>query len=387
MSTSTTAGNSPGTVTRVAHAGLGAPASAPATRPLHSLHLPRLALECGQVLRDVRQAYHLDGVRDAAGTNAVIVLHPLTGTADAAGDWWSEVIGPGRAIDTRRYAVIAPNLLGSCHGTGAGDDRAELPPVTTRDQARLVVELVRALGFRGIALVTGGSLGGMVALEVAASFPRLAHRTVAFAAPAAHTAWAIGWNHVQRRALATGGDAGLALAREIAMLSYRSEREFGARFGRLREEDGRFAVQSYLRHHGDKLERRFTAAAYRALTGAMDAHDVGRAREGVTAALRRVRGLLVGVGVTGDALYSEREVQAWTRAADAEYRCISSVHGHDAFLVEQAQVAAIVSEALATPVPGAGEVGPAGGGYAVAGLVPASSAPGGQRSCQAQVVA
>ena len=356
MSTAATAGQAPGTIARTAHAGLGAPAGALLPRPLHTRHLSRFALESGIALRDVRQAYHLDGELDASRTNAIVVLHALTGSADAAGDWWREVVGPGRPIDTARYAVLAPNLLGSCHGTEVGDGRAALPPITTRDQARLVVELVGALGIRGIALVTGGSLGGMVALEIAASFPRLAHRTVAFAAPAAHTAWAIGWNHVQRRALAAGGDDGIALAREIAMLSYRSEREFNTRFGRLREEDGRFAVQSYLRHHGDKLQQRFAAASYRALTGAMDAHDVGRGREGTTAALRRVRGLLVGVGVTDDALYSEREVQAWTRSADAEYRRITSVHGHDAFLVEQAQVGAIIIEALATPVPG--ELGP-----------------------------
>ena len=356
MSTAVTAGGTPGTIERTEHAGLGAPAGAPHARPLRRLHHSRFALESGVTLRDVRQAYHLDGDLDATRTNTIVVLHALTGSADATGDWWRDVVGPGRAIDTSRYAVLAPNLLGSCYGTDVAGGRAELPPITTRDQARLVVELVRTLGIRGIALVTGGSLGGMVALEIAASFPRFVHRTVAFAAPAAHTAWAIGWNHVQRRALAIGGDAGISLAREIAMLSYRSEREFGARFGRLREEDGRFAVQSYLRHHGDKLEQRFAAASYRALTGAMDAHDVGRGREGTTAALRQVRGLLVGVGVTDDALYSEREIQAWTRVADADYRSIASVHGHDAFLVEQEQVGAILTEALATPV--AGDPGP-----------------------------
>ena len=329
-------------------------------RRLETLLMARFATEEGSVLRDVRQAYHLDGAIDASRTNVVLVLHALTGDANAAGGWWREVIGPGRAIDTARYAVLSPSLLGSCCGTTVGAGDAALPPLTTRDQARLIVELVRALGIRGLALVTGGSLGGMVALEVAATFPRLARRTVAFAAPAAHTAWAIAWNHVQRRALDAAGADGLALAREIAMLSYRSEREFGARFGRLREEDGRFAMQSYLRHHGEKLDQRFTVSAYRALTRAMDAHDVGRGREGATAALRRVRGLIVGVGITDDALYSEREVQAWTRAADAEYRVITSVHGHDAFLLESAQVNAILAEALATPEPVQQDVSGAG---------------------------
>ena len=138
------------------HAGMQAPDRAATARPAHTFHLPTFALENGAVLRDVRQAYHFDGALDAARTNVVLVLHALTGDADAAGGWWRDVIGPGRAIDTTRHAVLAPNLLGSCYGTTTGDGAATATPITTRDQARLAVELARGLGVRGFTLVTAG---------------------------------------------------------------------------------------------------------------------------------------------------------------------------------------------------------------------------------------
>ncbi len=317
-------------------------------RGLHTHLVPRLALESGTELHDVRQAYHLDGTINEARDNVILVLHGLTGSADAAGDWWSKVIGPGCALDTERFAVVVPNLLGSCYGTivDLPADGAALPPITTRDQAALIADLIRTLGATSLALVTGSSLGGMVALELAATYPRLARRTVVFAAPAAHTAWAIGWNHVQRNALALGGDAGLALAREIAMLSYRSAREFNERFGRETDAQSRFTAQSYLAYQGEKLVRRFTPAAYRALIEAMDAHDVGRGRGGVIAALRPAASSLVGVGIEGDGLYGEEDVHAWTDPIGAQYCRIQTVHGHDAFLIEHEQVSAILAEQL-----------------------------------------
>ncbi len=136
-------------------------------RALRVQRVPRFALECGTVLEDVRQAYYLDGTLNAKRDNLAIVFHALTGNADAAGGWWRDVIGPGRALDTDRYAVLAPNLLGSCYGTTGPSDYAKgaFPPVTPRDQARLVGLLVDELGVESPALVAGGSLGGMVSLE------------------------------------------------------------------------------------------------------------------------------------------------------------------------------------------------------------------------------
>ena len=291
-------------------------------------------LESGDVLRNVVQAYHFDGELNEARDNLVLVFHSLTGSSDAVGDWWTDGIGPGKPINTDRYAVLCTNLLGSCYGTtwdgtagnreqgigNSGQRRAEFadwPPITVRDQARLVQRLVEELGIASVTLATGGSLGGMVAMEWAAQNPELPRAVVVLAAPAAHSAYAIAWNHVQRRAIETGGEAGLEVARMVGMMTYRTADEQAERFGRFREEDGGWAVGGYLDHHGRKLRDRFTLRGYLALMSAMDSHDVGAGRGGVGAALGRIRGHLVGVGIPGDLLYGADEVRAWTEAAGA----------------------------------------------------------------------
>ncbi len=310
-----------------------------------------LVLEQGGVLPELEVAYHAGGA-PIDYDNVAIVLHALTGTSNVGTDWWGDIVGPGKAIDTRHYHVIAPVLPGSCYGTTwRGHGEGEIPALTTRDQAAAVWALLDRLGVSTPALVTGGSLGGMVALEIAASRPLAVRRTVVLAAPAAHGAWAIGWHHLQREIIdALGDERGLALARSLATISFRSEREFNGRFGRTQPRDGRFAVQDYLDHQGQKLVARFDARAWRTLSAAMDAHDVGRGRGGIATALRAVRGTLVGVGITGDTLYGEREVQAWTDAAGVRYQRITSTHGHDAFLLEQRQVARVLRAVLEQPV-------------------------------------
>jgi homoserine O-acetyltransferase/O-succinyltransferase len=316
-------------------------------RSLRTHHLPSFTLESGEVLTDVVQAYHLDGELNAERDNLVIVFHALTGSADAVGDWWSSIMGPGRPVDTDRHAVLCTNLLGSCYGTTfrRAEPSTAPPVITPRDQTRLIHELVRTLDVASVALTVGGSLGGMVGLEWAATYPELTRCTVVLAAPGAHTASAIGWNHIQRQAIAVGGEQGLAVARMVGMMTYRTSAEFELRFGRERAPGG-FQVESYLNHQGRKLVGRFEVESYLMLMGSMDAHDVGRDRGGVAEALRPVRGRLIGVGIPGDILYTDSDVRAWTDAAGAEYRRIDSIHGHDAFLIEVDQVAAILSEAL-----------------------------------------
>jgi homoserine O-acetyltransferase/O-succinyltransferase len=329
-------------------------------RELRIHRTARFAVDGGQTLRNVRQAYHLDGTLNAEGDNLVLVFHALTGDADAVGGWWSQVAGEGRAIDTGRYAVLSPNLLGSCYGTEAGNGRP-LPPLGPRDMARLAGLLVHELGVRSIALVAGGSLGGMVALEFIAQHPGLARSAAVFAAPAAQTALATGWGHVQRQALELGGpERGLALARMAAMLTYRTGEELEGRFGRRRRPDGTPQVHAYLDHHGDKLVRRFTAESYRTLIDAMDRHDVGRGRGGVARALDGAVQHLYAIGIPGDLLYPADEVRRWADEAGTAFREIRSIRGHDAFLIEHEQVAALLAEALlATSPAGAhAEVGP-----------------------------
>jgi homoserine O-acetyltransferase len=325
------------------------PRATPPRRPfVHKL--AELELESGVVLRDVEQLYHLDGVLNEARDNLVVIFHALTGSADAAGDWWRDVVGPGRALDTDRYAVLCGNLLGSCYGTTGPWDpaRRPFPRVTTRDMAVLAGHLIATLRVDSVALAVGGSLGGMVAMELAASFPTLVRRTVVLAAPAAHTAAAIGWNHIQRRAIAAAGPEGLEIARMLAMMTYRTGDELAQRFGRNLDAAGGFQVERYLNSQGHKLRARFDVESYVTLLDAMDSHDVGRGRGDVASALRRVEGELVGVGIPGDLLYDVRDVRGWTDSAGAEYREVHSIHGHDAFLIEVDQVAAILHEALTT---------------------------------------
>jgi homoserine O-acetyltransferase len=187
----------------------------------------------------------------------------------------------------------------------------------------------------------------MVALEWAATFPTLTRDVLVFAAPAAHTAQAVAFGHIQREALRVGGTEGLALARMMAMTTYRTDGEMEARFGRRRREDGVFQVASYLSHQGRKLVERFDPQAYRTLLDAMDVHDVGRGRGGVGRALSRFGGVLTGVGIPGDRLYPPAHVRAWTLAAGARYREIHSQRGHDAFLLESGQAGALLRESLA----------------------------------------
>ena len=316
-------------------------------RVLRSLPIGPLVLDAGGELADVTVAYHRDGPADAP---VVLVLHALTGHADAVGDWWRLVVGAGRALDTTRVQVIAPNLLGSCYGTsGPASWGAPFPAVTPRDQARAAWALLDALGIAHVALVTGGSLGGMVALEVAALAPHRVGHVAAIAAPAAHTAWAIGLNHAQRVALDSlgGGKAGLALARRIAMLSYRAEAGLEHRFGRTTEQHDQWRVAGWLDAHGEKLVARFDAASYRLLLDAMDAHDLARGRGTVAAALAPLAGRVTGVGISSDVLYSADLVRYWTELAGGRYETLVSPHGHDAFLIDQHHVGRLLARPLA----------------------------------------
>lgn len=320
--------------------------------------LDRFELESGEVLRDVEQAYFLDGKLNDARDNLIVVFHALTGSADAMGDWWRDVVGPDRAIDTNSHAVLCTNLLGSCYGTTGPSDpaRRPFPEVTTRDMARLVGQLVETLHVPSIALGIGGSLGGMVAMEFAATYPALVRNTVVLAAPAEHPASAIAWSHIQRRAIAAAGDEGLEIARMIAMMTYRTAGELADRFGRDENGDGGFAVERYLSRQGEKLRARFDVHTYLTLLDAMDSHDVGRDRGGVETALRAVKGKIIGVGIPGDLLYDPvLDVRRWTKTVGAEYREIESPKGHDGFLLETAQVSALLRDVLGGT--GKGEAG------------------------------
>ncbi len=320
------------------------------------------------------------------GSNAVLVLHALTGDSHAAGPagpghptagWWDGLIGPGLALDTDRWFVVAPNVLGGCQGsTGPASPRpggrrrwgGAFPYLTQRDQVAAEARLADALGIGTWALVVGGSMGGMRAVEWAVTHPERTGALLLLATAAAASGEQIAWSTLQLHAIRSdphwhGGDYhdtgrgphdGLGIARRIAHVTYRSEPELSARFGREPQgaEDpwrgGRYQVESYLDHHAVKLVRRFDAGSYAVLTEAMNGHDVGRGRGGVPAALRRVTAPALVAGVDSDRLYplsQQAELAAHLPGAD-RLRVVESPYGHDGFLLETEQVGALIRELL-----------------------------------------
>jgi homoserine O-acetyltransferase len=342
-----------------------------------------LALELGGALGPITVAYETWGQRSPSGDNAVLVLHALTGDSHASGEvgaghltpgWWNPLIGPGAAMDTNRWWVLCPNTLGGCQGTtgpssDGPDDRpwgSRFPVVTTRDQVAVEAALADRLGIARWAAVIGGSMGGMRALEWAVTHPERVERMIVIACGAAATAEQIALCTAQAQAIRLdpnfrGGDyydrppgqgpaAGLGLARRMGHITYRSEIELQARFGRRPQEGeepllgGRYAVESYLDHQAEKLVRRFDANSYLVLSRTMDHHDIGRGRGGVLNALGRVTAQSTIVAVDSDRLYPprlQRELHTHL-PGQPELHVITSPFGHDAFLVESEQVAKYV---------------------------------------------
>jgi homoserine O-acetyltransferase len=347
---------------------------------------PGLAMELGEVLPEVTVAYETWGTLNEERSNAVLVLHALTGDSHAAGPagpghpsagWWSRIIGPGLAIDTDRYFVVSPNVLGGCQGTTGPSSLApdgtpwgsRFPRLTIRDQVTAEVALADQLGVDRWAGVVGGSMGGMRVLEWCVGHPDRVARAAMFAMGVAATADQIAFCGVQRRAICgdpafadgdyydTGAspDEGLALARSIGQISYRTGEEFADRFGRSPQGDedplrgGRFAVESYLEYQGSKLLTRFDANSYLVLSEAMNGHDVGRDRGGVEAALSRVTAQVAVAGIDTDRLYPlalQREL-AGLLPSRPQCTVIRSEFGHDGFLLEDEQVAKVIRTALA----------------------------------------
>jgi homoserine O-acetyltransferase len=337
----------------------------------------------------VRVAYETWGRLSPAGDNAVLVEHALTGDSHVVGDagpghptagWWNGLIGPGLALDTDRWFVVASNVLGGCQGTTgpastAPDGRpwgSRFPYVTVRDQVAVEALLADQLGIDRWALVVGGSMGGMRALEWSVGRPARVERLLVLASTPYATGDQIAWCASQLAAIRgdhqyRGGDyydaapgagphAGLGVARRIAHATYRSEPELNLRFGRKAQPGelplagrGRFAVESYLDHQADKLVRRFDANSYVVLTEAMNSHDVGRGRGGTAAALRRVTSRTAVAAIDSDRLYPvplNREL-AEGIPDTLPLRVISSPYGHDGFLIETGAVAEVLGELLA----------------------------------------
>ena len=372
-------------------------------------YVPAFELESGLSL-DVRVAYRTWGTLSPSADNCLFVAHALTGNA-AVDTWWGALHGEGKPIDTSRYFVVGANMLGSCYGsTGPLDEvpqghgraawvapragthkeaagsryAADFPYVTIRDNVRVHQLLLQHLGVGAVHAVIGGSAGGMQALEWAIMYPSYVRRAVVVAACAAQTAWQIAISEGQRQAIYRDPDwnhgfyspdappaQGLSVARQGAMIWYRSSEAYASKFGRkhqpatpgspaakaLANSGGggkgapdSYAVECYLEHQGSKFVDRFDANAYVSLTRTLDSHDVGRGRGPIEQVLAAIHQPVTIVAISSDVLYPPHMQQHLAaHIPKATLRTVESAQGHDGFLLESDAVGTFINEALATP--------------------------------------
>jgi len=337
-----------------------------------------LALDSGQALAGVEIAYETYGELAADKANAILVFHALTGDQYAASPhpktgkpgWWARMVGPGKPIDTVRFHVICANIVGGCMGsTGPASPAADgqpyamrFPVITIRDMVRAQVALLDALGIARLHAAVGGSMGGMQALSLAANFPERTAAALVIASTARHSAQNIAFHEVGRQAIMAdpkwnGGDyygsgkgpeAGLAVARMAAHITYLSEAGLTEKFGRRLQDrtaktfgfDADFQVESYLRHQGLSFTDRFDANSYLYITRAMDYFDLAEEHGGRLAdAFRGTSARFCLISFDTDWLYptsESRHVAHALNAAGAPVSCVelSAPFGHDSFLLD-----------------------------------------------------
>lgn len=333
----------------------------------HTLSAGPFEFEAGGRLDSLEIVYHTSPRRH---DKVIWICHALTANSDVE-DWWPQLVGPGKLLDTGRYFVVCVNMLSSPYGSAgpASVNPAtgrpyffDFPTVTIRDMIQASILVRKYLGISQIDLLVGSSIGGFQAVEWAVTEPGVIRRALLMATAPRISPWATALNETQRMALEAdptfracagldGGAAGLRCARAQALLSYRSFEGYG----RTQQEDdpdtllaGR--AGSYQRYQGEKLVRRaFDAYSYYYLTRALDSHNVGRGRGGIAAALGRITAQTTVAGITSDGLFPPEEVRAMARLIPgADYREISSAFGHDGFLLENGQLTAILQPVLDT---------------------------------------
>ena len=371
-----------------ARSGIGAPAGAKIIAPTYEGDFvldEQLPLDCGCTLASPTLHYAVYGKLNAKRDNAVLVCHALSGSA-LVGSWWPEVFAPGAVLSLEQDFVICINMLGSCYGsTGPGSVNPEtcqlygpdFPLVSIRDNVRAQAKLLDSLGVRKLRLVLGGSIGGMQALEWSIQFPQRVERALVIGV-APLGAMGLALNHLQRQAIQhdpewLGGRylpqkpprRGLSLARQIAMLSYKSAPLFDERYGRNPDRSGedpweasgqgsgliggRFDIAGYLDHQGTRFLERFDANAYLAILRTMDTWDPLRGFATPAEAFGRIKARLTFLGISTDWLFPAADVRRFAESilaagANAEYREMVSDHGHDAFLAEQAELVRLLRQ-------------------------------------------
>ena len=330
----------------------------------------------GGELQPVTLRYALYGKLNERRDNAILVCHALSGSARVA-DWWPEMFGADRAFDTERYCIIGSNVIGSCYGsTGpisvnphTGEPYgSDFPLITIKDMVQAQALLLDHLGVEQLHAVIGGSIGGMQALQWATDYPERIERCIAIGA-APLSAMGLALNHLQRQAIRSDPAwrdgrypadqqpaAGLALARAIAMCSYKSAELFTERFARKPDRAGedpyrsmeeRFDIAGYLDHQGRIFVRRFDANSYLLISKAMDTFDLACGYESEEAALKRIRASVLLVGISSDWLFPASDVRALAErmqdaGVDVHYAELNSSHGHDGFLADSAALAPLI---------------------------------------------
>lgn len=309
--------------------------------PLQHYPLPSpFVLDCGEALTDAAIAFDTRGRLNEDRSNAVLYVHALSGSASLE----------DTNIDTEKYFVISPNVLGSCYGSTGPESidpatdnpyHGNFPALTIRDIARSVLSLLDKLHIETLSFATAGSFGAMVILELAMLAPERFRRLIVLSCGAEHTAWRIAFSSVIRNIIEHGlvskecTDHAFSLARQIGMISYRSAEEFNERFGRTRRKDGVFEVESYLEHQGEKIVDRFSPYAYATLTRAMESFSLFEGRSGSRKEILSVLTMpILIVGSTSDVLYLEAELKAFAdELPNGQYLSLRAPYGHDSFLV------------------------------------------------------
>jgi len=354
-----------------------------------------LVLESGEKLGPITLVYETYGNLDKDRANAILVFHALSGDAHAAGyhegddrpGWWDNMIGPGRAFDTDKYFVICSNIIGGCRGsTGPASENPvtgrpyglDFPVITVRDMVDAQAELVDHLGIEKLLCVTGGSMGGMQALQWAVSYPERVRSAIPIATTARHSPQQIAFNEVGRQAIMAdlnwnNGDyygrtpptRGLSVARMVGHITYMSDESMAEKFGRRFQDHEKgdkfepdFEVEGYLQYRGDNFVKRFDANSYLYITKALDYFDLDNGK-GLENVLRGVRTKLLVIAFKSDWLYPAYQSREIVRACklagvDATYCELNSSYGHDAFLLETGEQEYLVKHFLSNVSEGNG---------------------------------
>lgn len=323
-----------------------------------------LALESGAVLPSFEVEYTTYGTLSTARDNVIWVCHALTADSRVA-EWWPHTVEEGRFLDPAKWFVICANFIGSPYGTTSPVSTnpstgkrygADFPMITVRDMVAVHRHLAQRLGIERVELLIGSSIGGFQAMEWAIAAPDFARRVALIATCTRSSAWAIAFNESQRMAIEAdatlhtdapdAGATGMAVARSIALLSYRGAEAYNAT---QTDPDGEklkgFRATTYQQHQGEKLRRRFDAHCYLRLSEAVDSHNIARGRGSVEEVLRGIKSKALVVAITSDILFPPADHDVMVEnIPSVEYRLIDSPFGHDGFLVEYEQLDAIIKE-------------------------------------------